>query len=433
MSLNAGQRRIFWITWVAYAGFYLCRKNLSVVLPLLDRASGLRDMDLANVVFGYSLFYAVGQFACGLLSDRVGAKRVVGAGLLLAVFSNLMMSAHAALIWMLVFACLNGAGQSTGWSGLVKTMAIWFHGGNRGIVMGWWSTNYVLGGFLATAFATWSVVQPWLLPQLGWRRGFLFPALLLLAITIVFLIGAKDAPDGAVLQATPHDVPIDRVRSNWSGLAGLLRKPSLWMVSISYFFLELCRYALMFWLPLYMVNQLKYTLQASGYISSLYELIGIAGAVLAGYISDRFSQSRRAPVSAVMLCGFAIVLLIEPALSRFGLIGTAVAISLAGIFSFGPDTLLSGAGAQDIGEPRTAATASGLVDGIGHLGAIFSPFVVIGVSQRFGWDCLFFVLAGGAFLAGAVLIPIWNLKPSRHAGVLVEEDAPHQAACAASE
>jgi len=73
---------------------------------------------------------------------------------------------------------------------------------------------------------------------------------------------------------------------------------------MSYFFLELCRYSLMFWLPLYMVTRLKYSLQASGYLSSLYELIGILGAVAAGYISDRFSQSRRAPVSAIMLCGF---------------------------------------------------------------------------------------------------------------------------------
>jgi sugar phosphate permease len=425
MRLSAGQRWIFGITWVAYAGFYLCRKNLGVVLPLLDNVSGLSSFDLANIVFGYSLLYAVGQFGCGLLSDRIGAKRVVSAGLLLVVGSNLMMGAHASLTWLLVFACLNGAGQSAGWSGLVKTMAIWFRSDNRGIVMAWWSTNYVLGGFLATAFATWAVVQTWLLPDLGWRRGFLFPALLLLAITALFLIGAKDTPEQADLPAGMHSdgAKVSSVRTDWSGLAALLRKPSLWMVSMSYFFLELCRYALMFWLPLYMVTKLKYSLQASGYLSSLYELIGILGAVAAGYISDRFHKSRRAPVSAIMLGGFGIIMLFEPALSRFGLVGTAIAISLAGIFSFGPDTLLSGAGAQDIGEAKAAATASGLVDGIGHLGAIFSPYVVVFVSRRYGWDQLFLVLAGSAFLAGAVLLPIWNLKPSCQCDVQLEDEA----------
>ncbi|MGA7258195.1 MAG: MFS transporter [Terracidiphilus sp.] len=414
MNLSSGQRRIFAVTWIAYAGFYLCRKNLSVALPLLNNLSGLHAIDLANIVFGYSVVYAFSQFGWGPLSDRIGAKRVVGAGLLLAAASNVFMGVHASWIWLLVFACLNGAGQSTGWSGLVKTMAIWFSPTDRGIVMAWWSTNYVLGGFLATAFATWAVVEPWLLPQLGWRRGFLFPAVLLLAIAFLFLAGAKETPQAADLppQMQSGSVAIHTVRSNWSVLAALLCKPSLWMLSISYFFLELCRYALMFWLPLYMVTRLKYSIQASGYLSSLYELIGIAGAILAGYVSDRFHQSRRAPISAILLCGLGAVLLFEPALTRFGLLGTAAAISLAGIFSFGPDTLLSGAGAQDIGEPKAAATAAGLVDGIGHLGAIVSPYAVYFLSRHYGWDSLFFGLAVSAFLAAAVLIPMWNLKPS---------------------
>lgn len=404
---------MFAITWIAYAGFYLCRKNLSVVLPLLNRVSGLGAIALANIVFGYSLLYAFGQFGWGPLSDRIGAKRVVGAGLLVSVLSNLLMGARASMVWLLFFACLNGASQSTGWSGLVKTMAVWFRGGNRGIVMAWWSTNYVLGGFLATAFATWSVVETDLWPGLGWRRGFLFPALLLMAIAGAYLIVAKEEPEETDLPMGARRAPavLGSMQSNLEVLAGLLCKPSLWMLSLSYFFLELCRYALMFWLPFYMVNRLRYSLKASGYLSSMYELIGIAGAVLAGYVSDRFNQSRRAPVSAAMLSGLAIVLFLEPVFSRFGLFGTGLAISLAGILSFGPDTLLSGAGAQDIGEPRAAATASGLVDGIGHIGAILSPYVVVFFSEHYGWDHLFHILAGAALLAAVVLIPIWKLKP----------------------
>ncbi|MFZ0394318.1 MAG: hypothetical protein WAL73_10715, partial [Terracidiphilus sp.] len=68
--------------------------------------------------------------------------------------------------------------------------------------------------------------------------------------------------------------------------------------------------------------------------------------------------------------------------------------------------------AQDIGEPKAAATAAGLVDGIGHLGAIVSPYAVYFLSRHYGWDSLFFGLAVSAFLAAAVLIPMWNLKPS---------------------
>ncbi|MGD0443866.1 MAG: MFS transporter [Edaphobacter sp.] len=417
MNLTVGQRKTFTVTWITYAGFYLCRKNLSIVLPLLAGVAGFHSIQLANIVFGYSLLYAVGQFGFGFLSDRIGPKRVVGAGLLLIIGSNLMMGLHASVMWLLLFACFNGIGQATGWSGLVKTMANWFSYENRGIIMAWWGTNYVLGGFLATAFATWAVAEHSLLPQLGWARGFLFPALLLSVITLLFFVYVKDTPPQMGPGAGQPERSAAAVPEHTSSadLRMLLCKPSLWTISISYFFLELCRYALMFWLPYYMVRQLQYGVATAGYLSSLYELVGIVGALLAGYISDRFNQSRRAPVSAVMLCGLGLVMLLQPILARSGLVGIGLVISLAGLLSYGPDTLLSGATAQDIGETRAAATASGLIDGIGHLGALFSPYVVISISERYGWDRLFLVFAATAFLAGLILLPLWNLKASGEA------------------
>jgi sugar phosphate permease len=402
---------------MAYAGFYFCRKNLSVVLPALQGTAGLGSFKLANIVFGYTLLYVVGQFVFGLLSDRIGARVVVGAGLLLAACSNLFMAVHSTYLWLLVFACVNGAAQSTGWSGLVKVMAAWFQGASRGVVMAWWGTNYVLGGFAATAFATWTITQEAIFPQLGWRRGFLFPALLLLAVAVLFLGYLEQEPaeervaDGD--SSSWGTLASRDERSNWANLAELLRKRSLWMVSLSYFFLELARYAFLFWLPLYMVERLHYSLRLSGYLSSFYELVGILGALIAGYASDRLAQSRRAAVAAVMLCGLGCSLFCQPFLSRFGPVGIAFIVSLAGIFCYGPDTLLSGALAQDIGGEKAAATATGLVEGIGHVGALFSPYVAVYISKYYGWDLLFPVLAASAFVAAIALVPIWNFAPQR--------------------
>jgi sugar phosphate permease len=56
---------------------------------------------------------------------------------------------------------------------------------------------------------------------------------------------------------------------------------------------------------------------------------------------------------------------------------------------------------------------------------------VVYVSARYGWDCLFVVLSVAALLAGAVLLPIWNLKPSMDIDVPVDEELPELVACAA--
>lgn len=380
------------------------------------------SMALANIVFGYSLLYALGQFGCGFLSDRFGPRRVVGTGLVLIVASNLLMGFHGAPLWLLTFACINGIGQSTGWSGLVKIMANWFSSRQRGVVMAWWGTNYVLGGFLATAFATWAVSQAWLLPSLGWRRGFILPAAVLAVVAVAFFLMVQDAPETAPLENSDKAAGAasdgHSSHSAWREVRALLGNRAVWLIGASYFFLEMCRYALMFWLPYYMVNRLHYGLTASGYLSSLYELVGVAGAVAAGYISDHWMQSRRAPVSALMLCGFSMVILAQMGTASLGPVATAVAVSLAGMLSYGPDTLLSGAAAQDIGQAKAAATASGLIDGIGHLGSLISPYLVIYVSERYGWDRLFLVFAAAGFAAAGMLIPLWNLKPSDHSETL---------------
>ena len=409
MKRKAGKHLIFAVTWITYAGFYFCRKNLSIALPLLHKQGGLPSFELANIVFGYSLLYAVGQFTCGLMSDWFGPARIVGTGLLLIVASNLLITLHTWPVWLLAFACLNGAGQSTGWSGLVKIMGNWFSGGERGVVMAWWSTNYVLGGFLATTFATWAVAQHFLAPQWGWRRGFIFPALVVLAIAILFFLFSQDSPRDS---GEEYSSALSGERFQFTDMLDLLRHRGIWSIGISYFFLEMCRYALLFWLPYYMVNRLRFGVAESGYVSSLYELVGIIGALIAGYVSDRFLESRRAPVSAVMLLGFGAIMLLEMKLSHDGVLGMAIVVALAGLLTYGPDTLLSGAGAQDIGQRKTTATASGLIDGIGHLGALISPYLVVLVSQRYGWDRLFLAFMAAAILSAAALTPIWNLRPA---------------------
>lgn len=413
---DSERARIFAVTWITYAGFYFCRKNLSIVLPVLHDAKRLSSIELANIVFGYSLLYAIGQFICGPLSDRYGARQIVGLGLVVIILSNFMMCLHPSPVWLLCFACLNGIGQSTGWSGLVKIMGDWFRGNQRGIVMAWWGTNYVLGGFLATFFATWSVTQYTIAPSLGWRRGFLFPALVLLPVIVAFFLLTDNASAKPNVQLGSQKAPDSGLKGTavpWvrSDLFRLLKSQSLWSIGSAYFFLELCRYALLFWLPFFLMDRLHFALKISGYIASLYELVGVAGALLAGYVSDRFMRSRRAPISVIMLCGFGAVALLPLFNPHPGLIATAIVVSLAGLLTYGPDTLLSGAAAQDLGKGISTATSSGLIDGIGHLGSLLSPYMVIFVSARYGWNLLFVFFACAGLLAAVSLIPVWNFGP----------------------
>ncbi len=159
------RHRIFLLSWLAYAGFYLCRKNFGIAMPLLNQDLGYTKDDFALLLFLYSLFYALGQFYNGFLSDRFSPRLIVSIGLLLSILANIFMGFGASLFVFGVLLCLNGTGQSTGWSGTVKNMTPWFSRKERGVVMSWWATCYVIGGIAATAFATYMVTHPLLLRE----------------------------------------------------------------------------------------------------------------------------------------------------------------------------------------------------------------------------------------------------------------------------
>lgn len=413
---QAWRLRIFVLTWLAYAGFYFCRKNLSVAMPLLERDLGFSNLQLANVVFGYSLLYALGQFVSGVLADRFGPRRVVGAGLFLAIVSNIAMGFSASLVMFAFLGCLNGAGQSTGWSGLVKNMACWFRRRERGVVMAWWSTNYVLGGFLATIFATFAATGGSILPALGWRRGFWAPALVLSAIAAAYVIWVRNEPRDAGVDDVLDDEEPGETRSgapppgpdSLAPLRHILKDGAVWIGGGMFFCLKLTRYAFLFWLPVYMTQHLKYAAGEAGYTSALFELSGFGGALLAGYASDKLMQSRRFSVGTCMLLGLAAATGVHPALAATGRLGNAVGIALIGIMTYGPDTLISGAAAQDIGSRRGAGTAAGFIDGVGSLGQLFSPYLVAFVTQQYGWDALFRLFVVFACAGACLGVTRWN-------------------------
>jgi len=112
--------RIFVISWLAYGGFYLCRKNISIAMPLLIQDMGFSKDNFAMLLFFYGLFYALGQFYNGFLSDKFGPRLVVGIGLFLSVLANIFLGFGAALLVFGLLLCINGTGQSTGWVKLPK-------------------------------------------------------------------------------------------------------------------------------------------------------------------------------------------------------------------------------------------------------------------------------------------------------------------------
>ena len=71
--------KIFGITWLAYAGFYLTRASFAVAkIGILDDSNISMSSEQMGVIDGiYLTGYALGQFLWGYLGDKLGTRRIV--------------------------------------------------------------------------------------------------------------------------------------------------------------------------------------------------------------------------------------------------------------------------------------------------------------------------------------------------------------------
>lgn len=398
------RRWLAWgLSWLAYASYYTGRKGLSVTKKTLHDGLGVSEAALGAIDTAYLTAYSLGQFLSGVLGDRVGARRLIGAGMLASAAACLAFGASGTALAFGVFFCVNGLAQSTGWPGTTRAMAEWTTLTNRGTVMAFWATCYQVGGIVATALAA------FLLGRHGWRAAFVGPAvwLALVGLAVWLFLPAPPPERAVVASGSPRG----------AAELGVLKNPVLWCYGASYFAIKFIRYALLFWLPYFLAKKRGFGQEQAGYVSVAFEVGGIAGVIFLGVASDRLRRLSRSVLAAAGLIGLAGALVLYGKLDASSTLANVVGLALIGAALFGPDALLSGAAAQDAGGPRAAATATGFVNGLGSIGSVLEGVLVPVMSKRYGWESVFQSFVWLALLAVLCLVPtFWLGERARAVG-----------------
>ena len=401
--------RVFTLTWLSYATYYFARKNFPVAKRTIQTELGVSTAGLAAIDTGYLATYAIGQFAGGWLGDRIGSRRLIGYGMILSALLIAAFGTSSTASLFALFFGLNGFVQATGWPGNVKAMAAWYGPTERGAVMGLWSTCFQVGPLAATALSA------WLLAHFGWRTAFFGPAVWVALVGLLVLLLLQESPhDHEPLASRPPKADRQTVKA---AAREALRNPIVWLLGASYFGMKLIRYCIDFWLPYYLEKSLGYPRDTAAYVSTAFQFGGIFGAIIVGWISDRLFPGRRGAIAAICTVGLALALALYGEVAHWGLWINFAAMALVGFCLFGPDSLISGVAAQDLGGPLAAATVAGFINGCGSIGAIAQGPLVAGVSERFGWQAVFQTLMLLAAISSVSLGAVWRLQRQRAAVV----------------
>ncbi len=403
-SFRTWQIKILTATWLSYAGYYFCRKAFYVVKSALSESLGFNAIDLAHLGTAYLVFYMVGQYSSAFFGRKLGPKRLLLVGMGISILCNVIFSSANGFWTIALFLALNGLAQGTGWPGCIGSLAYWFKREQRGSILGLWSTCYQVGSVAATSFAA------YLLGQMGWRWSFFGASLVLLAVWFVVLFIHPNRPDdvGHKMVAEDDDNETSGEENGALGWTSDVVK-TIVIMGLIYFCIKFLRYALWSWAPFFLNKNFQLAGDDAGYLSTVFDLAGFAGVIFAGFISDRLFKGRRSMITFLMLTFMALSFFLMYFRGATSLFYFTISMGCAGFMLYGPDSLISGVGAIDVGSKRGALVAAGLINGTGSIGPIFQEEIIGWLYEKNNHDLvpIFTVMVAVAALSAFLTFYLW--------------------------
>ena len=354
---------------VLYGFGYTCRLALSVVKkPLID--GGLFSIgDLGLVGSAYFYGYALGKFFNGFFADYANVRRFFTFGLITSGLINVSMGLNQSLLLWVVFWFLNGWVQGIGAPSCAIALTNWFSTKERGRYYGIWSTAHSIGEGL-TFIGSAALVN-----YFSWRAGFIGPGILLIIITIVGYKYLQESPKSLGLPSVgswKKELDTKPLLKNFNEIMNnqlmIIKYPSIWILGLASSTMYITRYAINSWGILYLQEIRGYSLIEAGSIIGLNTFTGILGCVAYGFISDKYFDARRPPVTLM----FGLVEIASLFLIFFGPESTVVLIIAFLIYGFtlsGLLAVLGGLFAIDIAPKNISGAAMGFIGLFSYIGA----------------------------------------------------------------
>ncbi|TDO05526.1 glycerol-3-phosphate transporter [Sunxiuqinia elliptica] len=408
--------QVFMGIFIGYAGYYLVRKNFSLVMPdLIDQ--GYTKGQLGIVASAVSIAYGLSKFLMGGVSDRSNARLFLSLGLLFSALTILgmgtlpLLTSSVTIMFIVIF--INGWFQGMGWPACGRTMVHWFSTNERGTKMSIWNVAHNVGGGLIGPLAVLGVAI------FGdWNSKLYFPAMIAIVIAFIAYLLIRDTPQSCGLpniEAFRDDYPKDYNKSFEKEFSAkeiffkyVLKNKFLWLIAIANSMIYLVRYGVLDWAPTYLDEAKGFSISESGWAYFAYEYAGIPGTLLCGWISDKVFKGRRAPAIVIYMLLVMVAIYMYWKNPSGHIVVDNIALIAIGFLIYGP-VMLIGVQALDLVPKKAAGTAAGLTGLFGYLGgALFANIAIGFIVDYWGWDAAFILMLSACVISIVFTAFTWN-------------------------
>lgn len=382
---------------LAYIGIYLCRKNLTVAVPILQSGWGLNKEQVGIVGSVSTIAYAAGKFLFGPVTDRLGGRTALAGSMLLTASFGAACALSPSILALTILYSVSRLFGSASWGAMLKLLPDWFAPEKLSFTCGVLSLSFVFGGAVAVSFG--GLVAR--MTHDSWRAILGLPA----AVLALLAIGCWLVLPRSGARKDSKDPSSTAAQFNFGQIASLFRSRQFLVVVALSFTLTLLRETFNFWTVDFIRTEAGGQLSNSfaAFLATPFDLCGGAGIILTGWIFGRLGAAGRRWFLILVLLALAVILVLLPGLFRFGVWLLAAGVGLIGFLVYGPYSLLAGVLSVEVRGKAYAATVSGIVDGIGYIagflsGILFGRILMLG-GYRLGFQAMAGFMLLSAFLS----------------------------------
>ena len=361
--------------------------KLPPAIPALRAEFSLSLKEAAWLVSAFNTLGVVASIFMGLFTARIGAFRMCMAGLACLIVGGVVGAFAPGAASLLGSRFFEGVGFL---SIVVSAPALIMQStmvADRKRIFSFW------GAYMPTGTTIGMLLAPLLIAAHGWRALWLATAACALAaMLLLYSLRAEYAAPAGAAGAT------------WRASAGPLRKPGPWWIALAFGSYAFNFYAIMVWLPTFMVGERQTPLGVAALLTALMVAANIPGNVLGGMLLARgFARGTNvclAGVATALTC----LVVFSPAIPDWARYLGCVAFS----FSVGilPGSVMSAAQTHAHSNAQVG-TVQGMINQGSNLGQFVSPLVVTAlVGASLAWDRMLYLLLATSviiFISGLVI------------------------------
>jgi MFS family permease len=335
---------------------YVDRGALPTAAHLIQDELGFSARQLGVLFSAFFWSYSILQIPLGWFAERVGAQRVLAAGLAIWACATLLVGVAHSFAALLALRLLLGTGESAGFPCVSKLLAFVVPVRNLGMANGIVAFGYLFGP------AVGSYLGGLLMVQFGWRAAFWVFG----GASLLWLLPWS--------QVRLPERPVEQSGGNGPTLRTVLKQTSLWGTSLGLFSTNYTFYFMLTWLPFYVVRERGFSTAEMASLAGSAYVVNALSALIAGWAIDRAVRSGQANLAykAVMVAAHA------------GTVACMVCIAVGGrpwavgaIFAYEVLSGISSPGAfamsQILAGPSASARWVGIQNACGNFAGVIAP------------------------------------------------------------